>query len=120
MVRTSVLVGILALALMGVGGSFGQDDKDKKEPTARARASLPRNWNKLGLSEDQKQKALSVRGEYQAKIDALQQQIKELQRKESADLQKILTDSQKAKLRELAAPGEDAGKDKDTKKPGGN
>src|SRR5262245_45183939 len=119
MSRASVLLGVLALALVGSGGLFGDDPK--KDPQGKVRGTLPPNWNKLGLTEEQKQKIYTVRADYRTKIDALQQQIKDLQRKEMTDMQKVLTDAQKARLRELATEKvpTDGTKPPETKKPDG-
>jgi hypothetical protein len=55
----------------------------------------------LGLSEEQKQKVYTTRADYRAKIGALEQQIDKLKAQEQAELLKILTDAQKARLREI-------------------
>jgi len=44
---------------------------------------------------------LEVRADYRAKIKDLEEQIRELRRKEGAAMEDTLTDSQKARLREL-------------------
>jgi hypothetical protein len=53
--------------------------------------------------EAQKQKVFATRAEYQTKIEDLRKQILDLERKEHKDLQKILTEAQKARLREVLA-----------------
>lgn len=86
---------VVGLALL-VGSGVAQEKSTKGR-------TLPTYWTRLGLSEDQKKKALEVRGEYRAKIAELEAKIKELKEAEDAELSKILTDEQKAKLRDLAA-----------------
>jgi hypothetical protein len=109
---TSVL--IMALALGACSWLFADDPK----PAPKGARGLPPNWSKLGLSEKQKNQALAIVGEYRNKIDLLQQQIKELQKKERADLNKILTDDQRARLKEILAAK--AGIDDEDKAKGNN
>ena len=114
--RMSILLGVLAVALVATGTLFGDDPK-KEPPVPRGRVSLPTNWSKLGLSDEQRQKILKTRAEYQGKIEDLRNQIKELQKKEMADMQKVLTDAQKARLREILAEKSGAAPAKEEKKP---
>jgi hypothetical protein len=60
-------------------------------------------WSKLGLTDKQKDSVYSTRAEYRAKIDELHKQIQQLEKAEQAELQKILTDAQRARLKELYA-----------------
>ena len=115
MKRMMALVSVMTIALVGGGWLMGGDDK-KDQP--KAKGTLPANWSKLGLSDEQKQKVYSVRAEYRTKIDELKSQIRDLEKKEKSDLEKLLTDAQKARLREIVAekiPG--AAPAKDDKKP---
>jgi hypothetical protein len=95
--RRSALASVLGVALLGSGFLFGVGPK----PVAKGK--LPVNWSKLGLSDDQKEKIYRVRGEYQSKIEELQLRIRQLQREERLELEKVLTDSQKKRLREILA-----------------
>ena len=90
MIRTIAL--LIAVAVLG-----GDDKTDAPKRT------LPAGWNKLGLSEAQKQKVFATRAEYQTKIDELKKQIRDLEMKQREDLQKILTEAQKARLRAVLA-----------------
>ena len=105
MFRTSVALGVcaLALVLLASGGSWGQDTK--------AKGSLPTYWSRLSLTEEQKTRTLTIRAEYRTKIDALKQQIAQLEKQERGELEKVLTSDQKEALRKLIAskvPGGDA------------
>lgn len=106
------LLGLAALILVMGGSLLGQDKKD----TAKAKGTLPQNWSKIGLTDAQKQDIYKVQTEYRGKIEDLQAQIKKLQNDERAELQKVLTDAQKARLKEILlekAPGEDKTPKKD-------
>jgi hypothetical protein len=94
-----VLVGVLVAGLFGSSWIFG-DDQPKG---ARSRGSLPANWGKLGLSDDQKQQIYTIEGEYRAKIDTLNKQLSDLKAKRLSDLRKVLTDAQRARLKEIVA-----------------
>lgn len=114
MFRSSVVAGLLAVFLISSGALIG-DDKD----TPKAKGTLPQNWGKLGLSDEQKQKVYSTQEEYRGKIGALEKQIRELKAQERADLEKVLTDAQKARLREILAskaPADTKDKKPDEKK----
>src|SRR5262249_22043329 len=107
--------GLVVLALLAGIGQSG----DKKDPPIKG-VQLPKYWNKLGLSDDQKTKALKVKATYTAKIDDLDQQIKKLKKERDTELEKILTEEQKKQLRKLlldkapkdGEPTKDAVKDK--------
>ena len=97
MIRTIVFVMVLA------GSGWLLADDDKKDPPTRTDGMLPAGFNKLGLSEAQWQKVYDTLFEYKTKIDELKNQIRDLEIKEGEELQKILTDAQKARLREVLA-----------------
>ena len=118
MFRIRVLLAALMVGVMVASGSFG-DDKDKT--AAKVKGTLPANWAKLGLSDEQKQKVYSAQAEYRGKIAELETKIKELRKQEKEEMDKVLTDAQKARLKELLlekVPGGDKKKEdkKDDKK----
>jgi len=103
MFRVRGLCGVLAL-LLAVSVLVAADtkaDPDKKDPDPKAKGTLRANWKKLGLSDDQVQKIYKVQTDYRTKIDVLEQQIKDLRAQEFADQVKVLTEAQKARLKEL-------------------
>ena len=97
MIRTIVFVMVLA------GSGWLLADDDKKDPPTRTDGMLPAGFNKLGLSEAQRQKVYDTLVEYRTQIEELKYQIRGLEIKEGEELQKILTDAQKARLREVLA-----------------
>jgi hypothetical protein len=92
------VVGIVACSL-----ALGQSKDTKKEEPAvvAVRASLPKGWKALGLTDKQKQDVLKTRAQYTAKRQALEEQIKALKTEEMTALEKLLTDAQKQRLKEL-------------------
>ncbi len=109
--RRIALTSVLAVALLGCGLLFGDDAKS----TGKAR--LPKYWNKLGLSAEQKEKALAVTTEYGGKIDDLKKQISKLEKEQRTELSKILTDDQKEQLKKLLASKAGFDESKSEKKP---
>src|SRR5579862_6652295 len=119
MFRTRLLVGVAAVVLASAGGLLGDDKTGDAKATAKARGQLPANWSKLGLTDDQKQKVYTVQSEFRGKIDVLAQQIKQLQKDERGELEKVLTDAQKTRLKEILAskgPADAPAKDSKTTK----
>ncbi len=100
MVRLSSVVVVLTLALLGVGGLLAQDSKSK-DSASKVKGQLPQNWSKLGLSDEQRQKVYMVQSEYKEKVEALEKQLTELKKKQMDEMTKVLTASQKSKLREI-------------------
>lgn len=120
MMRMRVVTGVLLGLVLAGGWLLAQDQK----PAPRAKGQLPPNWGKLGLSEEQKQKIYSVQTEFRGKIDSLEDQIRQLRKQEGAELAKVLTDAQRARLREIIAskslsdpPAKDDKKPSPDKKP---
>src|SRR5260370_35824813 len=100
MLRQCALVTVMAVIICAGGGLLGQDEKSA---TPKGKQTLPKYWSKLGLSNDQKQKGFAVQADYGTKIDALQQQVKTLQKQERVEVEKILTADQRKQLSELVA-----------------
>lgn len=100
--RSIIRFASLLTVSLALSGVLAAADEAKKD-SLPARGQLPANWSKLGLSEDQKQKVYAIRGEHRAKIQELEVKLKDLRQKEKADLEKVLTEDQKLRLRELLA-----------------
>lgn len=108
-------IGIVALFCVIAGGLHGQDKKE-----APVKGQLPPQWKKLGLNDDQLKKIYAAQTEYRGKIAELKDKIKDLEKQERAEMEKVLTDGQKARLREILlekAPTDkkDASEKKDAK-----
>ena len=105
---TALMVGLLAGGLLLGDDTKGKDDKEA--PVIVKAGRLPKNYKKLGLSEDQTKKLYVIMATYQAKIDELESKKKALKKEEAAQMDKLLTEAQLARLKELLL-GE-TGKDK--------
>lgn len=99
------LVGLLLVT----GGLAGQEKSaaKKAEPQAtkkaasKGRQQLPPYWRQLGLSTEQRQKVYGVQAKYDAEIDKLEAQIKELKDKMRKERLDVLTADQKKKLDDI-------------------
>jgi hypothetical protein len=110
--QARVLVFILTAVLLTGGWLWGQPS------TTKGKGSLPPYWKSIGLSDEQKQKAMTIRSDYKTKIDALKQQIIQLEKQEKGELEKILTEDQKKQLQKIIAskvPGGEGSKEEDKK-----
>jgi len=110
MLRSCALALFVSMVVLS-GGLVGQDAK-KEEPKkgdqpAKAKGTLPANWGKLGLSDEQKQSIYKVQGKYNEEIDKLEAKIKELKGSRDKEMRGVLTAEQKKRLEELVT-----GKDK--------
>jgi len=101
MKRACTLIGVVAVAFAASGLLFGDDKDAKKDTKTVKQGALPANYSKLGLNDEQKKKIKDIQGEFGAKIQELQDQIRELRKKERLAVEEVLTDTQKARLREL-------------------
>jgi hypothetical protein len=87
---------VTLLTLAVVGASLPGDDKPSK-----ARPPLPAYYGKLILREDQKQRILKLRADYQAKVDDLKRRLERLKVEEKKALEEVLTPVQRKHLRLL-------------------
>jgi Spy/CpxP family protein refolding chaperone len=109
-------MGTVACLLLAVTVLHGDEKPSAKDDKTSAKLALPTYFDKLGLTEDQKKKILEVREDYSVKIKDLEEQLRELRRKERKAMEHLLTYGQKDKLRELRnekAPKKDATKPED-------
>jgi hypothetical protein len=99
----ALTIGVLLTAAVAAQDKLIKD-KDKKsaepEPIVISK-QLPRGWKTLGLTEKQKKEVYRVRAAFAAKLQKLEEAKKALRLKESADLEAILTEAQRSRLKEL-------------------
>jgi hypothetical protein len=94
-----IAVTALAVGVLAGGWLFG-DDKKPDDPT-KSKGTLPQHYKKLGLTDKQQQDIYKIQAGYHDKIEDLQRQLDDLKKQEKADIEKVLTDDQKARLKEL-------------------
>jgi len=103
MIRLRVAIAASVALFMAAGWLMGQDNK--AEPTTPAptkgKGVLPAYFKSLGLTDEQRQKVVKIHASYKSKLDSLSEQIKQLKDEERAELNKVLSDTQRQKLREL-------------------
>jgi Spy/CpxP family protein refolding chaperone len=110
--------GFLVLAVALLAGSMLQGQDKKDDTPSKVKGVLPANWGKLGLTDEQKQKIYKVQADYNDKIGTLEKQLKDLKATEKGEMEKVLTDAQKARLKEILQSKVPAGDKKtDEKKP---
>jgi len=98
----SVLLTSLAVLSVTAQEKSTKDGPKKADEPAVVivKSQLPRNWKSLGLTDAQRKTILTTRAKYQAKRLALEERIKELKTEEQDALLKILTESQRSRLKE--------------------
>ena len=123
-----VCVALAALFLgsqMPTSSTVAQDDaKEKAKPAAKADKKAPKKargrvsayFAQVGLSGEQKVKIYSVQGEYNGKIGDLKKQIAELASKRDAEVEAVLTETQKKQLDDLRAAAKKKAEDRRKKK----
>jgi hypothetical protein len=87
----------IVMLLLPLMAASAQDKKDTPK------GKLPTHWSKLGLSDEQKSRVYAAQAEFGPQIADLQKQIDALKKKEREALNGILTDAQRARLKEILA-----------------
>lgn len=102
-----MLIGLSAVALIGILPSFAQDPaKEKAAPTVAKNARrVPRYFGQVGLTDEQKEQIYDLRGKHLTKVDELKKQLADEQTKELAECEAILLESQKKVLVQLRVEG---------------
>jgi preprotein translocase subunit SecD len=91
-----------ALVLLLGGAQVGDDPKPA--PSAK-RADLPTHFRKLGLTNEQVAQVAKVQAKYDAKVKELEEKIKAAREDEAAEVEKLLNDAQRDRLKELRQEG---------------
>ena len=89
-------VSFFAVTLLhGDEKSTSRDDKQSAKP------GLPVYFEKLSFTESQRRRVKAIRENYENRIKDLEEQLRDLRKKERAEMENVLTDDQKEKLQEL-------------------
>ena len=101
--KTRLFVGAaaIAVALLAGGWLLGDDKKPDDKDAPKVKGQLPRDFKKLGLSDKQIQDIYKIEATYHDQISTLQQKIDDLKKAEHDDVDNVLTDEQKAHLKEI-------------------
>ena len=86
-------LAVLVLSI-GLGALIAQDSGKKK-------GTLPPNYGKIGLTDEQKQDIYKILAKYIGDGDDLNKKLKDLTTKRSAEIEKILNEDQKKALKKL-------------------
>ncbi len=93
------LIAVLSLTvfqLLNAQENNGAEVKERRGP-------LPRMYGQLGMSDEQKEEAYDLMSKYDVQIDELKVEMKRLLAERNKELQTLLTEGQKLRLKELQA-----------------
>jgi Spy/CpxP family protein refolding chaperone len=100
MIRVRLAITGCVVMFLAAGWLMGQDTKTADTP-AKGKGALPLYFKSLGLTDEQRQKVVKIHASYKSKLDSLSEQIKQLKNEERAELNKVLSETQRQRLREL-------------------
>lgn len=102
MFRGSLLALFTALLVLSAGSMAQEKKEDKKsDPPTKVKGTLPPNWGKLGLTDNQVQEIYKVRNKYGDEIAKLKAKIAELETTRDKESKALLTPEQKKRLEEI-------------------
>ncbi|MBI1347489.1 hypothetical protein GC163_14515 [bacterium] len=93
---------------------MSQETETTKSPSRR----LPNNYAKLGLSDKQRSEIYKQQADYGERIDSLIRQVEMLRKERDDAIENVLTDEQKATLKNLLAETASKAKAKKSKAAG--
>lgn len=103
----AILLSAVALPSLISAQSKGEPESPSQQPgesetaETKPRGRLPNHFGKLGISEEQRTRIYSIQADYDERIDDLLSQIEELVANRDSDINAVLTEGQRARLREL-------------------
>src|SRR5712691_13474287 len=83
------------------GAEKGEEAKGAKGAKKAKSDVLPKNYGKIGLSEEQRKKVYEIQERYEAQIDELEKKLAELKSKQAADCEAVLNPNQRQSLKDL-------------------
>jgi Spy/CpxP family protein refolding chaperone len=104
----SAAILLAAIALPSLISAQSKSESDQpgaasQDESSRPRGRLPNHFGKLGISDEQRTRIYAIQADYDGRIDALLAQIEELVADRDNDIDAVLTEGQRARLRELRA-----------------
>ena len=100
MLRLRFMAPLLVVGMFGSGFLMGEDKKTDKEQVVIIRR-LPAYYNRLTLSQEQRNQIYKIRGKYETEIQQLYEKINALRDEERAAYENVLTPDQLARLRQI-------------------
>lgn len=106
----AILSTVFAFAIFTIGNVPAQKKetpaantsaKETKQAPAKRKVRLPNHYGKLNLSDTQREKIYKIKTDYKTQIDNLKKQLAELDAKQDAECEAVLTASQKNILGEI-------------------
>ena len=103
--RVFATLALLIAIVMLVGGSQGQDkDKTGDDPVKPSpKVQLPKYFDKLGLTDAQRDEVVKLTKDYQERKAKLQEEIRKLDQELARKRVTVLNDEQRKKLIDLVA-----------------
>ena len=113
----AVVVPVVGMLMIGVPLSIGQERSAAKKTETTQRAETPKKakgrlpaYYADVVSEEQRDKIYAIQAKFEGKIKELQDQLAAIEKEQDAEIEKLLTAEQKAKIE--AARKESADKKK--------
>lgn len=118
MLRRHVSIGVLCCGIglamsWALPASADTEMKSKSDPKpakqvsekqdATRRKAVPANFGKLGLNDGQRESINKIQDEYEAKLEILREELKKLTEERNKKIEETLTNSQRARLKEIQA-----------------
>ncbi|MEZ5940068.1 MAG: hypothetical protein R3C18_01670 [Planctomycetaceae bacterium] len=101
--RRVVSFALIAVLSLTVFQLLNAQEKDGATEVKERRGPLPAMYGQLGMGDDQKEKAYAVMEKYDGQIEKLKEEMKQLLAERNKELQTLLTEGQKLRLKELQA-----------------
>jgi len=111
----NVRFGMTLIAIMLMGMAFAQEkntatkERKSEDPPekVKVKGTLPANFKKLGLTDEQVQKVYKIRADYRQRSEGLRRQLEQLKGEEREAMEKVLTTEQVKRLRDLRVGDKD-------------
>jgi len=123
-IASSVLVLLACFSMAGwsqdsakptTKGAAGKEAAAEKKEDKKSVNRLPANFGKLGLTDAQRDKVYAINDKYEPQLDALEEQVKALRAKRTAETEAVLTVEQKKILKDITDEAKEKTKAKSKK-----
>lgn len=101
--KPASLLVALSLTILATAVISAQDGLQtvavQKKKRRKLRGRLPNYYGKAGVTKTQRKQIYAIQAMYRDRLQALQDQIDELKAKQAAEIEAVLTDAQKKKVK---------------------